>query len=90
MLVLLSLSDGPKHGYAITVDVRTQTGISLGAGTLYGALSKLVDRGLIRPLESDDRRRPYEITAAGRDALAEQLARWAKVVDEGSRRLGWT
>lgn len=89
-LVLLSLSDGPKHGYAIIADVRDQTGIALGPGTLYGALTKLVERDLIRPLPSDDRRRPYEITGAGREALAEQLTRWSKAVDAGGRRLGWT
>ena len=69
VLVLLSLSDGPKHGYAITEDIRQQAGITLGPGTLYGSLTKLAGRGLIRPLESEDRRRPYEITAAGRAAL---------------------
>ncbi|WP_131785705.1 PadR family transcriptional regulator, partial [Protofrankia symbiont of Coriaria ruscifolia] len=47
VLVLLSLSDGPKHGYAITADVLEQTGIRLGPGTLYGSLVKLVDRGLV-------------------------------------------
>lgn len=89
MLVLLSLSDGPKHGYAITVDIRDQTGISLGPGTLYGSLTKLVERGFIRPLESGDRRRPYEITEAGRAALRAQLASWSRIVEAGKARLQW-
>jgi DNA-binding PadR family transcriptional regulator len=89
VLVLLSLSDGPKHGYAITEDVRQQTGISLGPGTLYGSLTKLVERGLICPLQSQDRRRPYEITAAGREALRAQLASWSRVVEAGKARLQW-
>jgi len=89
VLVLLSLSDGPKHGYAITEDIRQQTGISLGPGTLYGSLTKLVERGLICPLQSEDRRRPYEITAAGREALRAQLASWSRIVETGKARLQW-
>jgi DNA-binding PadR family transcriptional regulator len=87
VLVLLSLSDGAKHGYAITADVLDQTGVRLGPGTLYGSLTKLVERGLIAALPSDDRRRPYEITAAGRAALAAQLATWSRVVETGQSRL---
>lgn len=88
-LVLLALSNGPKHGYAITADVKEQTGMQLGPGTLYGSLSKLVDRGLIVALPSEDRRRPYEITPAGREALAAHLESWSRVVSTGGRRLGW-
>jgi DNA-binding PadR family transcriptional regulator len=89
VLVLLSLSDGAKHGYAITEDIRQQTGITLGPGTLYGSLTKLVERGLIRALESEDRRRPYEITAAGLAALQAQLASWSRIVETGKARLQW-
>lgn len=87
VLVLLSLSDGAKHGYAITADVLEQTGIRLGPGTLYGALTKLVDRGLATALPADDRRRPYEITEAGRAALVAQLETWSRVVQTGRARL---
>ncbi len=90
VLVLLALCDGPKHGYAITTDVADRTGIRLGPGTLYGSLAKLEKLGLIVPLPSDDRRRPYEITAAGRAALAAQLERWSRVVETGKARLAWT
>jgi DNA-binding PadR family transcriptional regulator len=76
--------------YAITTDVLEQTGIRLGPGALYGALGKLVERGLVAALPSEDRRRPYEITAAGRAALATQLATWSRVVDAGKARLRWT
>jgi DNA-binding PadR family transcriptional regulator len=89
VLVLLALSDGPKHGYAITTDVLERTGIRLGPGTLYGSLAKLVDLGLIASLPSEDRRRPYEITAAGRAALSTQLERWSRVVETGRVRLAW-
>jgi DNA-binding PadR family transcriptional regulator len=47
--ILVSLSDGPKHGYAIMADVETTTGQSLGPGTLYAALGRLERRGLIEP-----------------------------------------
>ncbi|MFZ0059712.1 MAG: PadR family transcriptional regulator [Acidimicrobiales bacterium] len=87
--MLLSLSDGPKHGYAITEDVFGQTGIRLGPGTLYGSLAKLVERGLISPLQSEDRRRPYEITATGRAALEAQLVNWSRIVEAGRVRLRW-
>lgn len=87
MLVLISLSDGPKHGYAITTDVLEQTGMQLGPGTLYGSLTKLVDRGLVTALAADERRRPYELTEAGRAALTEQLATWSRVVKTGRARL---
>jgi DNA-binding PadR family transcriptional regulator len=89
VLVLLSLTEGAKHGYAITEDIWEQTGIRLGPGTLYGSLSKLAGRGLIAPVHSEDRRRPYEITAAGRAALQAQLASWSRIVETGRARLQW-
>jgi DNA-binding PadR family transcriptional regulator len=88
LLILLSLSGGPRHGYAITADVEEQTGVRLGPGTLYGSLTKLVDRGLIAAVDSDDRRRPYEITSAGRAALTDHLAMWSRVTRVGALRLG--
>lgn len=87
VLVLMSLVGGAKHGYAITADILGQTGVRLGPGTLYGSLEKLEARGLIAALPSDDRRRPYEITAAGKEALAAQVATWSRVVDSALRRL---
>jgi DNA-binding PadR family transcriptional regulator len=90
VLVLLALSGGAKHGYAITADVAERTGITLGPGTLYGSMAKLEKLGLIAALPSDDRRRPYEITAAGREALIAHLQRWSLVVETGKARLAWT
>jgi DNA-binding PadR family transcriptional regulator len=87
VLVLLSLSDGPKHGYAITTDVLNETGVRLGPGTLYGSLTKLVERGLIEAVPSEDRRRPYRITPAGQAALTNQLASWSRIVAAGQLRL---
>jgi DNA-binding PadR family transcriptional regulator len=74
LLILASLASGPKHGYAITQDVRAFAGVALGPGTLYGAIARLEGRGLIEPVASDDRRRPYRLTGTGRDTLAAQLS----------------
>lgn len=74
LLILASLASGPKHGYAITQDVRGFAGIALGPGTLYGAITRLEGRGLIEAIESTDRRRPYRLTGAGRESLQSQLS----------------
>jgi len=87
ILVLSSLAEGDKHGYAIMADVEAFAGVSLGPGTLYGAITRLEERGLIRPIQSDDRRQPYRITAAGRLYLKEELASLDQVVRAGRRRL---
>ena len=70
LLVLASLADEPKHGYAITQDVAETMGVRLSAGTLYAVIARLEARGLIEPLESDDRRRPYRVAIARRGAGA--------------------
>lgn len=85
--MLTSLAEGPKHGYAIIQDVERLSGVRLGPGTLYGALSRLEDRGLIEPLPSEDRRRPYRITAGGASALSEQLRKLEQLAKAGLRRL---
>jgi DNA-binding PadR family transcriptional regulator len=54
---------------------------------LYGALSRLERRGWIRPLAADERRRPYEITAAGQQVLAEQLQSMQQIVRTGHQRI---
>jgi DNA-binding PadR family transcriptional regulator len=87
ILVLSSLADGDKHGYAIMADVEAFAGVQLGAGTLYGAITRLEERGLIRPISSDDRRQPYRITAAGRQYLKDELASLGQLVRIGQRRL---
>lgn len=93
MLVLASLAGGPKHGYAITQDVAQTMGVRLSAGTLYAVISRLESRGLIEPLESEDRRRPYRITAAGARELARQSERMSQVASLATERLranlGW-
>jgi len=80
LLILTSLADGPKHGYAIMTDVAAFSGVNMEPGTLYGALSRLERRGWVRPLASEERRRPYEITAAGQEVLAEQVKTMQQIV----------
>jgi DNA-binding PadR family transcriptional regulator len=75
LLVLASLADGPKHGYAITQDIEVSVGVRLGPGTLYAAIPRLEDRGLVEALPAEGRRRPYRITAAGVQALAGEATR---------------
>jgi DNA-binding PadR family transcriptional regulator len=87
LLILTSLSSGPKHGHALLLDIESFAGVRLGPGTLYGAVTRLDERGLIEPLEADDRRRPYRITAAGTTALSESLSDLRRVVEVGTRRL---
>jgi DNA-binding PadR family transcriptional regulator len=84
---MASLAEGPKHGYAITRDIKEITGIKLGPGTLYGALARLEERGLIEPLTADERRRPYQLTGAGADVLREQLIEQERIARIGLRRL---
>jgi DNA-binding PadR family transcriptional regulator len=93
LLVLASLAEQPKHGYAITQDVAETMGVRLSAGTLYAVISRLESRGLIEALEAEDRRRPYRLTAAGARELAEQSERMQQVARVARERLrvqfGW-
>ena len=87
VLILTSLADGDKHGYALMQDIRELAGVSLGPGTLYAAIARLESRGLVEPLATTDRRRPYRLTPAGADALREYLAHAHAVSSRGLTRL---
>jgi DNA-binding PadR family transcriptional regulator len=88
ILILASLAEGDKHGYGIMLDVQQFAGVELGPGTLYGAITRLVEAGWIRPLDSSDRRRrPYRLTAEGRTHLQEEMARLDRVVRTALGRL---
>jgi DNA-binding PadR family transcriptional regulator len=86
-LILSSLAEGPKHGYALTKDVEEFAGVTLGPGTLYGALGRLDEQGLIEALPGEGRRRPYRLTPSGAAALQEQLSSQRRVAEVGLRRL---
>ena len=83
LLILVSLSDGPKHGYAIMADVEQGTGRPMGPGTLYAALARLEERGFIEALAPVDRRRPYRLTALGATTVAEQLRELSRLRRDG-------
>lgn len=90
LFVLVSLAGGEKHGYGILVDVRDTFDVRLGIGTLYQAIERLEERGLIEALPSDDRRRPYRLTPAGAAELQGQLRTLQEVVKSGRTRLEQT
>ena len=87
VLILASLSSGPKHGYALIKDIEEIAGTTLGPGTLYGALTRLVQRGLVEALPAQDRRRPYRITPAGAEAARAYLQHVQRVAAVGLKRL---
>jgi DNA-binding PadR family transcriptional regulator len=87
LLILSSLADGAKHGYAMIIDIETFSRIRLEPGTLYGALARLEARGWIEPLPAEERRRPYRITAEGSRVLRERLTSMQHVARVGLKRL---
>jgi len=87
ILILASLAGGAKHGYAIMEDIETFAGMRPGPGTLYGAIARLEEYGLIEPLPSEERRRPYRLTATGITFLREQLSSLETFAAMGLRRL---
>ena len=88
LLILTSLAEGPKHGHALAKDIEAFAGVRLGPGALYGAITRLEERGLIEPLASRDRRRPYRITPAGTATLGQAVADMRRLADVGAARLG--
>lgn len=89
-LILSSLADGPKHGYALTKDIEDFADARIAPGTMYEALARLERQGLIEPIASSDRRRPYRLTADGALALRAHLDSQRRVADVGLRRLAST
>jgi DNA-binding PadR family transcriptional regulator len=87
LLILSSLAAGPKHGYAIMGDIEAFAGVSLGPGTLYTAITRLVEKKLIVPQSGAGRQRPYKLTPEGATGLAEQLNAMRRVAVVGLRRL---
>jgi DNA-binding PadR family transcriptional regulator len=87
VLILTSLAEGPKHGYALILDIREFSGLRLGPGTLYGALDRLERLGLIEGLASEDRRHPYQVTTQGIVALRKHLDALERVSTAGRLRL---
>lgn len=87
LLILISLADGAKHGYAMIDDIAAIADVRFGPGTLYGAITRLESRGLIERLDAEDRRNPYRLTGLGEKALRARLASIQAVARIGQRRL---
>lgn len=90
LYILISLADGPKHGYSMTQDIESVSGQKLGPGTLYGAIARLEARKWIEPLPAQERRRPYRLTAAGKRVLRQRLESLRAVARVGRLRLAET
>ena len=89
--ILLSLAS-PRHGYGIMQETERMSDgrVKLAAGTLYGALNGLLDRGWIRavPGAEDSRRKEYALTDKGKEALESELDRLRELVKNGEIVLG--
>jgi DNA-binding PadR family transcriptional regulator len=86
-LILSSLANGAKHGYAMMEDIRIFSGTQLEPGTLYGAITRLEKQGWIEALPKEEKRRPYRITAEGVIALRKQVSTLEQVALVGKKRL---
>lgn len=93
--ILLALSSGERHGYGIMkqVEADSQGKVSMGPGTLYGSLKRMLDAGLVResdkrvdPEMDDQRRIYYQITGIGAEALAAELERYQRIVSIAHQR----
>ena len=85
--ILLALLEGERHGYAIMQSVEriTDGAVAMGPGTLYGALKRLLEAGLVEEAgersDGDERRRYYRLSALGRRAVREETARLQRLVE---------
>lgn len=90
--ILLSLTDGPKHGYAIMgrVEELSDGAVSMGPGTLYGSIKRMLADRLIEevsgPADGDERRRYYQLTAPGEAACAAEVARLNRLLRHATVR----
>jgi DNA-binding PadR family transcriptional regulator len=93
--ILLALSSGERHGYGIMkqVEADSQGKVTMGPGTLYGSLKRMLDAGLVResdkrvdPEMDDERRIYYQITGLGAEALAAELQRYQRIVTIAQQR----
>jgi DNA-binding PadR family transcriptional regulator len=89
--ILVALADRDRHGYSIMqdVDARTAGKVRLSAGTLYTAIRRMLEQGLIEelrespdPASADERRRYYRITRQGRDVAIAEARRFSELLDQ--------
>jgi len=95
--ILLSLGEGERHGYALKREIarRTEGKLTLGAGVLYGSISKMLEQGLIEessdrpdPHLDDERRRYYRITSLGRKVAQAEALRMRELVHLAAVQFG--
>ena len=89
--ILVALADSDRHGYSIMQDVDARTGgkVRLSAGTLYSAIRRMLEQGLIEelrdspdPESADERRRYYQLTRLGRDVAAAEARRFSDLLEQ--------
>ena len=95
--MLLALTAGERHGYALKREILQRTGgkLNLGSGALYGTINRLVDKGLVEESDErpdahldDERRRYYRITPLGRRVAQAEAVRLRQLVEMAEARLG--
>ncbi|KGR77763.1 PadR family transcriptional regulator [Ureibacillus manganicus] len=84
--ILLSLYE-PRHGYGIIqlTEQLTNDRVKLGAGTIYGAIKTLLDKGWIKPVDDDGRKKEYIITSTGKEMIEYEILRLKELYDNGIR-----
>lgn len=95
--ILLALAEGPRHGYAIKLDVETRSkgSLRMGPGTLYESIQRLLEAGMVREADADAepvngqaaQRRYYDLTVRGRRVLGEEIEQWSRLVNDARERL---
>jgi DNA-binding PadR family transcriptional regulator len=85
----MSLAGGARHGYSVMQDIEQFAGIKLGPGTLYTAITRLVEKGMILPEPTADRQRPYRITKTGLANLTGEVQKMRRIVNVGNKRLSF-
>src|ERR1700691_1601868 len=92
LLILTSLADQPRHGYALIQDIESLSGgrVRMSTGTLFGAIHRLLNDGWIERFEQEDtsrQKQAYRLTAAGRKQLQLELDRMKQLTRAGFARL---
>lgn len=86
--IMVALAEEPRHGYAIMKDIEDLGGFSMRPGTLYAALARMERAGLVQEIQSNDyRRRPFRLTASGRERLAGDVKILSALAATGLQRL---
>ena len=77
--ILVSLLEGPKHGYAIKIDLEKTFKINVSYGTLYGVIKRLLEKNLIEMHPQQNRRQPYALTHTGKQVVKKEIENLVEV-----------